>query len=299
MKNWNLTHIPDQKGKVIIITGATSGLGKEAARVLASKNAQVILAVRNISKGEQSITEIKREFPNANLDVIQLELDSLKSIHAFATNVKSSYNRLDVLINNAGVMLSPYSTTIDGFENQMGVNHLGHFALSGLLLPLLMETPGSRIVVTSSMAHKSGKINLADINWTNRKYRSMQAYADSKLANLYFAYELGRKLQNVNNTPMVVAAHPGHATTELQRHSLFWRFMNHVSGQKVEKGILPTLRAGFDETAKVGDYYGPSGFMEVKGEPVLVKSNALSHDQTIAKKLWEISEELTKVKFAI
>lgn len=299
MKNWNSNHIPDQKGRVIIITGATSGLGKEAARVLASKNAEVVLAVRNKSKAEQSVAEIKQEFPYANLEVIKLELDNLQSVHDFATNVKSSYHRLDVLINNAGVMLSPYSQTKDGFENQMGVNHFGHFALTGLLLPLLMETSGSRIVVTSSMAHKSGKINLDDINWKKRKYRSMQAYADSKLANLYFAYELGRKLQNAENTPMVIAAHPGHASTDLQRHSLFWRLMNHVSGQKVEKGILPTLRAGFDESAKVGDYYGPSGFMEVKGAPVLVKSTALSHDQNIAKKLWEISEELTKVKFAI
>ncbi len=296
-KKWDVSDIPNQNGKVVIITGATSGLGKEATKVLAGKNATVIMAVRNIEKGAIVVQEIKKGFPNATIDVRKLELNSLKSIKSFAEGVKANYNRLDILINNAGVMACPFSKTEDGFEIQMGVNHLGHFALTGHLMPLLKQTKSSRIVATSSIAHKQGDINFEDINWESRDYATGKAYGDSKVANLYFAYELARKLENEPNAPLVTAAHPGWTSTELQRHSLMFRILNPIFSQTVQNGVLPTLRAAIDENAKAGDFFGPSGFMELKGAPKVVKSNKMSHDTTKAKQLWEMSEKMTGVTY--
>lgn len=294
---WNGTNIPNQEGKVVIITGATSGLGKEATKVLSGKNATVIMAVRNTKKGETVAQEIKKSFPNATIDVRKLELNSLKSIDAFAKSVTANYDRLDILINNAGVMACPFSKTEDGFEIQMGVNHLGHFALTGHLMPLLKKTKSARIVATSSLAHRQGDINFEDINWEKRDYATGKAYGDSKIANLYFAYELARKFKGDSNAPMVTVAHPGWTSTDLQRHSLFFRVLNPVFSQNVENGTLPTLRAAIDDTAQSGDYFGPSGFMEAKGAPVVVKSNSLSHDEAKAKLLWKVSEEMTGVRY--
>jgi NAD(P)-dependent dehydrogenase (short-subunit alcohol dehydrogenase family) len=275
---WTTHNIPDQTGKIFIITGATSGLGKEATKVLASKNATVIMAVRNTKKGESVVSEFKTTLPNARIEVRKLDLDSLSSIKSFATGVIDTYDHLDILINNAGVMACPYSTTKDDCEIQMGTNHLGHFALTGLLMPLLRKTNGSRIVATSSIAHKQGNIDFEDINWEKRKYDTNKAYGDSKLANLYFAYELTRKLKNDANAPLVTAAHPGWTSTELQRHSFMFKILNPFFSQEVADGVLPTLRAALDSTAKSGEFYGPSGFMELKGSPVIVRSIALSHD---------------------
>ena len=294
---WNSSNIPNQKGKIVIITGATSGLGKEATKILAKKNATVIMAVRNTEKGKTVAQEIKKEFPSATIEVQKLELNSLKSVKAFAEKVMNSHNRLDILINNAGVMACPFSTTEDGFEIQMGVNHLGHFALTGHLMPLLKKTKNARIVATSSIAHQQGNINFDDLNWKKRNYTTGKAYGDSKIANLYFAYELARKLKNESNAPLVTAAHPGWTSTDLQRHSLMFRVLNPLFSQNVENGVLPTLRAAIDEKANQGDYFGPSGFMEMKGAPVVVKSNELSHNEANAKRLWSMSEELTGVRF--
>ncbi len=294
---WNNNNIPDQKGKVAIITGATSGLGKEATNVLASKDATVVMAVRNTQKGESVAREINKTYPNSKIDVRKLDLNSLSSVKSFADEIIASYTQLDILINNAGVMACPFSKTEDGLEIQMGVNHLGHFALTGYLLPLLKKTKASRIVATSSMAHRQGNINFDDINWETRKYATAKAYGDSKLANLYFAYELARKLKGDPDAPIVTAAHPGWTTTELQRHSLIFRMLNPVFSQTVENGVLPTLRAAIDENAQPGDYFGPSGFMEMKGSPIVVKSNEMSQNEANAKRLWDLSEQLTGVKF--
>jgi len=293
MSKWNASMIPDQKGRVIIVTGATSGLGKETARVLAKKNATVVMAIRNVKKGEAVVAEFKKDLPNASFDVRALSLDSLDSIRQFADGIIKSYDRIDVLINNAGVMACPFSKTTDGFEIQMGVNHLGHFALTGLLMPLIQKTPGSRIVATSSQAHRLGDIDFDDLQWKDRKYVTGKAYSDSKIANLYFTYELTRKLKDQPNAPMITAAHPGWTITELQRHSLMFRVLNPLFGQKVDQGTLPTLRAATDEKAKSDDYYGPKGFMEMTGAPLLVQSNARSK----AKKLWSMSESLTGVTY--
>ncbi len=294
---WNSNNIPNQKDTIVIITGATSGLGKEATKVLSGKNATVVMAVRNIEKGKNVAKEISQTFPNAIIDVRKLELNSLKSIQTFAEGVKSSYDHLDILINNAGVMACPFSKTEDGFEIQMGVNHLGHFALTGHLMPLLKKTKAARIVATSSVAHRQGNIDFDDINWKKRTYDTGKAYGDSKLANLYFTYELAKKLQGDSAAPIVTAAHPGWTSTDLQRHSLFFRVLNPIFSQNVENGVLPTLRAAIDEVAKPGDYYGPSGFMEAKGSPILVQSNKMSHHETNAKRLWDLSEEMTSVRY--
>lgn len=294
---WTSLDIPDQSGKIILITGATSGLGKEATKVLAQKGATIIMAARNTEKAKTVCEDIRKIYPNAKLDISFIDLSSLKSIKLFSDEILAKYDRLDILINNAGIMFCPFSTTQDGFEIQMGTNHLGPFALTAQLMPLLAKTPNSRIVNTSSMAHKNGSINFDDFNWTDRPYKTMQAYSDSKLANLYFTYELANKLKNQKNAPMVVCAHPGWTKTDLDRHSSFAAFFGLTIAQKVEMGTLPTLRAASDPKANSGDYFGPSGFLEIRGNPIKVKSSARSHDETLAKKLWNLSEELTGIKF--
>lgn len=294
---WTAENIPDQTGKTIIITGSTSGLGRESSRVLAGKGASIIMAVRNVDKGERVVKEIKSEFPQAKILVMKLDLGSLKSIATFAGRFSRQFEQLDVLINNAGVMMCPYSKTEDGFEIQMGTNHLGAFALTGHLMPVLRKTKGSRIVATSSMGHRMGNIDLSDLNREKRKYDTNRAYGDSKLANLYFTYELARRLNGGADAPMAVAAHPGATATELARHSRFFRIFNIFFAQKVERGTLPTLRAATDPEAKAGDYYGPDGFMETRGYPVKLDSNVLSKDPVIAQKLWTLSEALTGVRY--
>ena len=227
---WNESNILDQTDKVFIVTGPTSGLGKETSIVLARKNATVIMAARDLKKAESVKKEILNENKNAKIDIQELDLCSLESINSFTETINKKYKALDVLINNAGIMACPYSKTKDGFEIQMGTNHLGHFALTGLLLPLIKKTENSRIVNISSIAHKSGNIDFEDLNWEKRKYKSWGAYGDSKLANLYFTYELSRKLKLNKGNPKVLAAHPGWTTTELQRHSGGANFMNIFLG---------------------------------------------------------------------
>ena len=295
--NWNVNHIPDLNGKVIIVTGATSGLGKEATKILAQKNATVIMAVRNTQKAEPIVQEIKKQHSNAQIDIREMDLSSLASVKLFANGVLDNYDRLDVLINNAGIMACPFDKTQDGYEIQMGTNHLGHFALTGLLMPLLEATKNARIVATSSIGHRMGKIDFADINWEKRKYNSSQAYADSKLANLYFTYALAKKFNHKKKDIKVTAAHPGWTRTDLQKHSWYMRMLNPLFSQGPNQGVLPTLRAAFDPNAKSGDYFGPSRFFEMHGSPIVVKSNERSHDAEAAKKLWEISEQLTNIKY--
>ncbi|MAC87323.1 MAG: short-chain dehydrogenase [Gammaproteobacteria bacterium] len=296
-KKWGIQNIPEQKDKTIIITGATSGLGKEATRVLAMKNATVIMAVRNTPKAKIVASEIRKEYANVKIDIRSLDLSCLDSISSFAKGVLEDYKNLDILINNAGIMMCPYSKTKNGFETQMGTNHLGPFALTGLLMPLLMSTKNARIVSTSSVAHNQGDIDFTDINWEKRKYNTNKAYSDSKLANLYFSYELKRRLENVENPPLVVTAHPGGTKTDLARHSGIFNVFMNLLFLPVEKGVLSTLRAATDVNAKSGDYYGPGGFMQVRGFPELVQSSKMSHNLTNAKHLWDLSEQLTDVQY--
>jgi len=296
-QKWDTEKIPDQKRKVVIVTGSSSGIGFEAARVLASKNATVIIAVRNPEKGNSTVNKIRGQYKNVDVHFMELDLADLDSVRLFAKAFKEKYNKLDVLINNAGVMIPPYSKTKDGFELQFGTNHLGHFALTGLLIELLKNTNGSRIVNVASAAHKYGNLNFTDLNWEKRKYKAWRAYGDSKISNLYFTYELQRRLADTKSNVKVTAAHPGWTATDLQRHSKLFVFMNGFFAMKIWQGALPTLRAAIDETAQSGDYFGPDGWQEWRGYPQKVESNKLSHEKNIAKKLWEISEKLTGIKF--
>jgi NAD(P)-dependent dehydrogenase (short-subunit alcohol dehydrogenase family) len=299
MKNekWTAENIPSQKGKIAIVTGSSSGIGFEASRVLANKGAEVIIAVRNKAKGENAVRKIKEQNSAAKVKLMILDLADLKSIEQFASRFKDDYSQLDILINNAGVMMPPYGKTKDGFELQFGTNHLGHFALTGQLIDLLKKTPKSRLVNVSSGAHNWGNLDFEDLNWENRKYKPGRAYGDSKIANLYFTYEMSNRLNGSDIN--VSAAHPGWTATDLQRHSGLFSFGNKLFAMPIEQGTLPTLRAATDESVKSGDYYGPDGWREMKGYPVLVESNKLSHNKEIAKKLWDVSKELTGVKFNI
>jgi NAD(P)-dependent dehydrogenase (short-subunit alcohol dehydrogenase family) len=294
---WDSNHVPDQEGRVAVVTGSSSGIGYETARVLAEKNATVIIAVRNGQKGNAAADKIKTDHPNADVKVKELDLANLDSIRSFVKEFRSNFSRLDLLINNAGVMMPPYSKTADGFELQFGTNHLGHFALTGLLIDLLKNTPDSRIVTVSSGAHNYGALNFEDLNWESCSYQKMKSYGDSKIANIYFTYELQRKLHDAGASTLAVAAHPGWTATELQRHAGLFRFLNHFFAQDITMGALPTLYAAVGPDVKGGDYYGPSGWKEMRGYPKKVESNKLSHDKDIAAKLWEISEECTGVNF--
>jgi len=297
MNKWDSNNIPDQRGKVIIVTGSSSGIGFEAARVLASKNATIIIAVRNMEKGNAAANKIRAQHNNSDIQVMELDLASLESVRVFASRFKEKYEKLDILINNAGVMIPPYSKTDDGFELQFGTNHLGHFALTGLLMEFLNKSNEARIVNVSSAAHKYGKIDFADLNWEKRKYKPISAYGDSKIANLYFTYELKRKLEKSKSNVKVTAAHPGWTATDLQRHSSIFEFLNKFFAMQIWQGALPTLKAAFDNEAQSGDYYGPDGWQEWRGYPQKVESNKLSHDKIIAEKLWDVSEKMTGVKY--
>lgn len=294
--NWTKLEIPEQNGRVAIVTGGNSGLGFETARMLAENGAAVILAVRDIEKGRQAAARIA-----GNVAVQILDLASLASIRSAAADIRAAYPRIDLLINNAGIMYTPKRTTADGFELQFGTNHLGHFALTGLLLDRMLPVPGSRVVTISSTGHRiQASIHFDDLQW-ERSYSRAGAYGQSKLANLMFTYELQRRLASLGTT-IAVAAHPGIANTDLIRDlpALFRRLIVSIASritQTAEMGALPTLRAATDPAVLGGQYYGPAGWGEVRGFPKLVTSNAQSYNQAIQQHLWAISEDLTGVTF--
>jgi NAD(P)-dependent dehydrogenase (short-subunit alcohol dehydrogenase family) len=303
-ENWTTNNIPDLTGKVLIVTGGNSGLGFESVKAFTEKGAEVILASRSVEKGEKAKAEILQQYPEAKIKVAELDLADLDSVRRFAKNFQQNHNRLDVLLNNAGIMTTPYFTTKDGFEGQVGTNHLGHFALTGLLLPVLKKTPQSRVVNVSSMAHKQGKMDFSNLLFENGKgYSPMKAYGRSKLANLLFTYELQRFFEANNIDSISVAAHPGVSQTNLSRYldeKWYFRMIHPLFNaiiQESKMGALPEIRAAVDPEVKGGEYYGPSGFNEMKGSPVKVQSNDRSHNVEDAKKLWEVSEKLTGVKF--
>lgn len=297
-KHWNTDSIPDQKGRIVVITGANSGIGFESAKVFANKGAAVTMAVRSLDKGEAAKAEIIKDMPDAKVTTAQLDLASLKSVKAFADGFAKQHDFLDLLINNAGIMTPPYSKTEDGFESQIGTNHLGHFALTAQLFPLLKVIKGSRVVNVSSNAHKMGKLNFDDLHWEKRKYVPWTSYGDSKLANLYFTFELHRRIQATGLDIMTTAAHPGLTETNLAKSAVM-RFFNSLIAQTGPMGALPTLMAATDPSAKGGDYFGPAGMGGWKGYPKRVFSNELSHDEAVATKLWDVSEQSTGVSFPV
>jgi NAD(P)-dependent dehydrogenase (short-subunit alcohol dehydrogenase family) len=296
--------MPDLTGKVIIVTGANSGIGYEAAKAFAHKGAQVILACRSLDKAEAALADLLAELPTAQAEIMPLDLANQASVHQFAAAFKAKYDQLDVLVNNAGIMMVPYATTEDGFESQFATNHLGHFALTGLLIDLLLKTPASRVVNVSSAAHRMGKMDFDNLMFEDGNgYSPAGAYGRSKLANLLFTYELQRRFKASGADAIAVAAHPGTSSTNLTGHMAdrwYFKIAYPIFEQMVQgadMGALPTIRAAVDPQAKGGDYYGPNGFMEQGGYPVLVQSTEASHNLADAKQLWDVSEELTGVTF--
>jgi NAD(P)-dependent dehydrogenase (short-subunit alcohol dehydrogenase family) len=296
-EKWTQQDIPDQTGRIAIVTGANSGIGYETASALADKGAIVIMACRDDEKASAAQFRCQATNPAGDVIVMQLDLADLDSVRSFSEQFHAKYDRLDLLINNAGIMIPPYGKTVQGFESQFGVNHLGHFALTGLLLDLLLRTPDSRIVLVSSTAHRFGEIEFDDLQWESRSYRAGKAYGQSKLANLLFTYELQRRLEAAAANTQAMAAHPGWTATNLQQHSRLAQFGNRFLAQDPAMGALPTLYAATAPNAHGGGYYGPGGFMEFRGYPQETESNDRSHDQAVAAKLWDVSEKLTGVTF--
>jgi len=297
-ERWDERNIPDQRGRVAIVTGANTGLGFETARMLAERGATVVLAVRDVEKGKQAAARI-----SGDVGVQALDLASLDSVRSAAADLRAVHPRIDLLINNAGVMYPPKRTTADGFELQFGTNHLGHFALTGLLLDRLLDVPGSRVVTVSSGGHRiRAAIHFDDLHW-ERSYSRVAAYGQSKLANLMFTYELQRRLAS-RGTTVAVAAHPGVSNTELIRNSpavfrLPVTWLAPLLTQNAAMGALPTVRAATDPEVCGGQYYGPAGRLEIRGHPTLVRSSRDSHDRAVQQRLWTVSEALTGVTFPV
>jgi NAD(P)-dependent dehydrogenase (short-subunit alcohol dehydrogenase family) len=306
-QHWTIDAMPDQRGRLVVITGANSGIGFEAAKALAGKGARVILAVRSATKGQAAIEKIRAAHPRAQVELEMLDLADLASVRAFAERFSARYSALPVLINNAGVMATPYRRTADGFELQFGTNHLGHFALTGLLLPAILAAPGARVVTVSSMAHSFGQIDFDNLDGS-KGYQRWAAYGQSKLANLLFAYELQRRFAAAGAAAISLACHPGYADTELQKvgprmdgfafGEVLSGLINRVFAQSAAMGALPTLYAATSPEAHGGDFIGPDGFGGARGYPVPQRSNARSYDPELARRLWEVSEQLTGVRYA-
>jgi NAD(P)-dependent dehydrogenase (short-subunit alcohol dehydrogenase family) len=292
MSKWTAADLPDQTGRTYVVTGANSGIGLQAAKALGAAGARVVLAVRTPSKGEAAVAGLPGAF-----EVRELDLASLASVRAFA---EAWEGPIDVLVNNAGVMAVPFGRTADGFELQIGTNHLGHFALTNLLLDRVTD----RVVTVSSTAHKPGKIDLEDLNWERRKYDRWQAYCQSKLANLLFSLELDRRLAEAGSELEVASCHPGYSDTNLQsrtgnplQDALMW-VGNKVLAQSDEAGAWPTLYACVEDLPR-NAFVGPDGLQEMRGNPQLVGRTRRASDPDVARRLWDLSEELTGVPFGL
>jgi NAD(P)-dependent dehydrogenase (short-subunit alcohol dehydrogenase family) len=308
MRHWTDQEIPDLQGQVALITGANSGLGFETTRVLAAHGAHVVMACRNLDKARQAQGIIKATVPQASLELAILDLASLTSVRAFARNFSEQHPRLNLLFNNAGVMAIPRQETEAGIEVQFGTNHVGHFALTGLVLSTLLATPQSRIVTMTSAARSMGRIRFDDLNRT-RSYGRWAAYGQSKLANLLFAFELQRRLAAAGATTISVAAHPGYATTNLQTTSatvsgkvverLFYASLGRILAQSARMGALPQLYAGTASGLLGGELVGPGGFAGMRGYPRIAPKAQREDDQATAARLWKVSVELSGVDYGI
>ncbi|NGY03809.1 oxidoreductase [Solimonas terrae] len=308
MGKWTAADMPDLGGKVAVVTGANSGLGYYTARDLAAHGAHVVLACRGREKTEAAMQALKAEVPDAHLEFMLLDLADLDSVAAFASAFKARHPKLDILHNNAGVMALPQMRTKQGFDMQIGTNHLGHFALTGQLLDVLLAAPRGRVVSTASMAHTWTRgMDLDDLNWERKPYRKWDAYGKSKLANLLFAYELQRRLDQRGASLISVVAHPGYAATNLQgagakiENSVIggaiMKIGNALFGQPAAMGALPQLYAATMPDVRGGEYFGPDRLGGSRGYPTRTRSNAASRDEAVAARLWALSEQLTGVRF--
>ncbi len=308
MTRWTLADAPDQTGKIAIITGANSGIGFSAAKMLAAKNATVVLACRNAGKGEDAARAIRLELPSADARVMPLDLSSLASVRSFATQVLERFAQVDLLINNAGVMALPFGKTVDGFETQFGTNHLGHFALTAQLWPAVDRAPQGRVVVVASTAHRWGTVRFDNLNG-EKSYRKWLAYGQSKLANLLFAFELERRLRAAKRRAIALACHPGYARTNLMlegpRLEKSWlgtavmKLGERTLAQSPDQGAWPTLYAATHPDVEGGQYIGPGGPFQLRGTPTVVASSAASRDPEVAARLWAVSEQLTGTSFQL
>jgi NAD(P)-dependent dehydrogenase (short-subunit alcohol dehydrogenase family) len=307
MSGWTAADIPDQSGRTAVVTGANSGLGLITARELARTGATVVLACRNLEKGERALTAVQQvAAADAPPRLEALDLSSLDSVREFAERLGASLSRLDLLINNAGVMAPPRRLTKDGFESQFGTNHLGHFALTGRLLGLLSAGPAgsdTRVVTLSSTAHRMGTIKFDDLQ-RERRYNSWLAYGQSKLANLIFAFELQRRASAAGSDLRSLAAHPGYSATNLQTtgpsrfyEKWFGMLGNLVIAQSAEKGALPTLYAATVPDLPGGTFIGPDGIGETRGNPHVVSGAGKAYDEETWRRLWDVSEQLTGVRY--
>jgi NAD(P)-dependent dehydrogenase (short-subunit alcohol dehydrogenase family) len=302
MARWTASDIPDQSGRLAVITGANSGLGLVTAQELARAGARVVLACRNVSKGQDALSSIRESVPAADAVLAELDLADLSSVRAFAARFAGENESLDLLVCNAGVMAPPRRLTVDGFESQIGTNHLGHFALTGLLLAQLLAAPSPRVVTLSSGAHRIGAINFDDLQ-AEHGYNNWRAYGQSKLANLMFSFELDRRARAAGTSLKSIAAHPGYARTNLQFASprfyeqLIMRVTNPLLGQSAEMGALPQLYAATAPDVPGGSFVGPDGFLEQRGYPHLVTAAGKAYDEQSWARLWELSEELTEVRY--
>jgi NAD(P)-dependent dehydrogenase (short-subunit alcohol dehydrogenase family) len=295
-QTWTAGNIPDLTGKIVVVTGANSGIGYEEARALAGKKATVILACRNEEKGRAAAARIVAEHPQAWVELMRVNLSDLASVRRFAGEFAARFERLDILINNAGIMAVPPGKTADGFELQFGTNHLGHFALTGLLIGRILHTPRARIVTVSSGGHRFAAMDFGNLN-AEKGYDPQRAYAQSKLANLLFTYELQRRLESAGADAISTAAHPGWTATNLGPDWRMVRLISKLIAQEAAMGALPELYAATAPEVHGGDYYGPGGFQEIRGYPVKVQSSNKSADRDAAFKLWKASEEMTGVRF--
>ncbi len=306
MTKWTEDDVPDQTGRTILITGANSGIGFEAARALAQHGATVVMGCRSRSKAEDALAEIEATEPSGTVDILEMDLADLDSVQEAAEAFKASNDRLDVLVNNAGLMATPEQRTAQGFEMQFGVNHLGHFAFTGRLTDLLLDSGSARVVSISSQGHRPGKINFSDLN-SEQSYSPWAAYFQSKLANLLFTRELQRRFESVDAEAIAVAAHPGASKTNLGHESAggIWSKVLEMSRPLIEMvvaqssamGALPTLRAATDPDVEGGDYFGPGGFGEQRGHPEKVDMSSRAKDDAVAARLWTTSVELTGVSY--
>jgi NAD(P)-dependent dehydrogenase (short-subunit alcohol dehydrogenase family) len=299
---WDADRIPDQTGRVAVVTGANSGLGLVVARELARKGALVVLACRNMEKGRTALAEVEAAASGPEPELEELDLASLDSVRSFAEQFGAEHDGLDLLINNAGVMASPRRHTVDGFELHLGTNHLGHFALTNLLLPLMEGREDARVVTLSSNAHKTVRHIAFDNLNGERRYFRWNAYGQSKLANLMFALELDRRLRARGSTVKSLAAHPGYSSTNLQSAAaplvdrMVMKVTNAAVGQSAEMGALPALYAATEPGLEGGTYVGPDGIAEQRGHPKIVKPNRVARDEQAARRLWEVSDEVTAAR---
>ena len=297
MNPWTFDDIPDQSGRTAIVTGANTGIGYEAARMLAQKGATVVMACRDAKKGEAALQRIAADRPASSPILQLLDLADLDSVAAFAERFGRTHPRLDLLVNNAGLMIPPLGRTRQGHELQFGTNHLGHFALTARLLPLLQATPGARVTVVSSTAQNFGRIDFDDLDWHERSYRRWPAYGQSKLANMMFALELHRRLVAAGSSLKVTASHPGFASTDLGRTAGVLRLFGPLLGMSPPKAALTTLRAATDPDAPSGSYWGPAGLTGVNGPPVRARPCKAARDAGVAARLFDVSENIAGVSF--